>query len=344
MTKATMGPGPLMMDVAGLELTQEDVHFLQKPCVGGLILFKRNYADRAQLCRLVESIREQRPDIIIAVDQEGGRVQRLQEDGFNRLPPMQRLRDRARSSDNIEQEAEQLAYLMASEVMACGIDISFAPVLDVDDCFSSIIGDRSFSDKPDEVTRLAGAFMRGMSAAGMATTGKHFPGHGAVQEDSHLTLPVDDRPWADIAERDLAPFKLLLNQLDAVMPAHIIFSQIDDQPVGFSKHWLQQRLRKDLGFDGVIFSDDLSMEGAVQAGSYAERAEAALDAGCDMVLVCNNREGALEVAQSLENYEFSPKSRERLSRMLARRQWQWSDLQGDKQWQAGVKVAEEMLA
>lgn len=333
-----------MMDVAGLELTQEDIDFLQQPCVGGLILFKRNYADRAQLIRLVDSIREQRSDIIIAVDQEGGRVQRLQDDGFSRLPAMQRLRDRTHSAQDIEREAEQLAYLMASEVMACGIDISFAPVLDVDDCFSSIIGDRSFSDDPNEVIRLAGAFLRGMSAAGMATTGKHFPGHGAVQEDSHLTLPVDGRPWGEIAERDLAPFKALLNQLDAVMPAHIIFSQVDDQPVGFSKHWLQQRLRQDLGFDGVIFSDDLSMEGAVQAGSYADRARVALDAGCDMVLVCNNREGALQVAKALESYDFCKHSQERLQRMRARRQWRWNDLQTDKQWQAGVKVAEQLLA
>lgn len=337
--------GPLMMDVEGLTLNQDDRDFLQRPCVGGLILFKRNYENRRQLCELVQSIRSVRSDIIIAVDQEGGRVQRLQEDGFSRLPPMQRLRKQAQLfPENIEHSALQLGYLMASEVLACGIDISFAPVLDVDESFSSIIGDRSFSDDPDEVIRLAGAFMQGMSQAGMATTGKHFPGHGAVQEDSHLTLPVDNRSWEQIAERDLAPFKVLLGQLDAVMPAHIVFSQIDDKAVGFSPLWLKNKLRQDLGFDGVIFSDDLSMEGAVSAGSYADRTQVALEAGCDMVLVCNNRAGALEAAEFLESYSFCSESQRRLQTMLARRSWQWDELAGDENWQAGAKVAKQLLA
>lgn len=334
-----------MMDVEGLSLSQDDRDFLERPCVGGLILFKRNYDTRRQLCELVQSIRAIRPDIIIAVDQEGGRVQRLQEDGFSRLPAMQSLRKHGQASPgSIERDAVQLGYLMASEVLACGIDISFAPVLDVDESFSSIIGDRSFSDDPGEVIRLAGAFMQGMSEAGMATTGKHFPGHGAVQEDSHLTLPVDDRSWEQIAERDLAPFKALLGQLDAVMPAHIIFSQVDSKAVGFSSLWLKSKLRQDLGFDGVIFSDDLSMEGAVSAGSYAERTQAALEAGCDMVLVCNNRAGALEAAEFLENFEFCTQSQRRLQSMLARRSWQWDDLAGDESWQAGAKVAQQLLA
>lgn len=334
-----------MIDVDGLELNQEDEQLLQQACVGGLILFQRNFSSRSQLCELVKSIRAIRQDIIIAVDQEGGRVQRLKEDGFQRLPAMQKIKDYQEAQTAAsETEVEQLGFLMASEVLACGIDISFAPVLDVDESFSSIIGDRSFSDDPREVVRLGSAFMRGMSNAGMATTGKHFPGHGAVQEDSHLTLPVDKRSWAEVEQRDLLPFAKLLPQLDALMPAHIIFSQIDEQPVGFSEYWLKTVLRDKMAYNGVIFSDDLSMEGAVQAGSYAERAKLALSAGCDMVLVCNNRQGAIEVADALQNYPLAPESQERLMTMLARRQWAWENLASDSSWQGGKAFAERLLA
>ncbi|WP_299974921.1 beta-N-acetylhexosaminidase [uncultured Pseudoteredinibacter sp.] len=334
-----------MIDVDGLELSKEDEQLLQQPCVGGLIIFQRNFSSRLQLCELVKSIRAIRRDIIIAVDQEGGRVQRLKDDGFQRLPAMQKIKEYQQASEAAsELDIEQLGFLMASEVLACGIDISFAPVLDVDESFSSIIGDRSFSDDPREVVRLGAAFMRGMSAAGMATTGKHFPGHGAVQEDSHLTLPIDKRSWAEVEQRDLLPFAELLPQLDALMPAHIIFSQIDEQPVGFSDYWLQTVLRKKMTYNGVIFSDDLSMEGAVQAGSYAERAKLALYAGCDMVLVCNNRQGALEVADALQDYQMAPESQERLLTMLARRKWSWGDLASDSSWQAGKAYAERLLA
>lgn len=337
--------GPVMLNVEGLSLCEEDKTLLRHPAVGGLILFTRNFESRQQLTELVESIRSVRPGILIAVDQEGGRVQRLNNDGFTRLPPMQSLRKAYREDAEASLVAAQdLGCLMASEVLALGIDISFAPVLDVDDNFSSIIGDRSFSDQSDEVSALAGAFMQGMNLAGMATTGKHFPGHGAVREDSHLTLPVDPRPFAEVAKRDLAPFKTLLPQLDAVMPAHIIFSAVDPQPVGFSRYWLQDCLRQEMGFDGVIFSDDLSMEGAAEAGSYPERAAAALSAGCDMVLVCNERAAAISVCDSLVDYQVSAKSRERLASMSARRQHQWSSLAGDSQWQKGQLAAEKLLA
>ncbi|MCV6624705.1 MAG: beta-N-acetylhexosaminidase [Cellvibrionaceae bacterium] len=335
--------GPLMLDIDGLQLTEADRQLLQQPAVGGLILFARNFASRPQLLDLVAQIRAARPGILIAVDQEGGRVQRFKADGFTRLPPMQRLRDSYRAdSAQGRAQAQDLGFLMASEILACGIDISFAPVLDVDEDFSSIIGDRAFSDDSAEVIELAGAFMAGMHSAGMATTGKHFPGHGGVREDSHLTLPVDSRSWAEIEARDMATFKALLPQLDALMPAHIIFPAVDSEPVGFSSHWLQQRLRQQLNYDGVLFSDDLSMEGAVQAGSYPQRAVAALSAGCDMVLVCNNREGAEQVCAALADWNFSEHSRRRLQTMLARRQAAWQSLATEPRWQRAQSLAAEL--
>ena len=211
--------------------------------------------------------------------------------------------DEKYSSDS--QQAISLAldtgWLMASELIACGVDISFAPILDVDKDFSSIIGDRAFSNQPQRVIELAGAFIDGMHEAGMAATGKHFPGHGGVEADSHLELPVDNRSWLDLVERDFIPFKGLSDKLDGVMPAHIVFPEVDNYSVGFSSKWLQQILRKEFAFDGVIFSDDLTMEGASAIGDYPQRAFAALDAGCDVILICNNRAAVLEVIHSLED-------------------------------------------
>ena len=290
----------LMLDIGGTELTAEDRELLAHPGTGGLIFFSHNFESREQITALVKAIRAVRPEILVAVDQEGGRVQRFR-DGFTRLPPMRRLGEcHEQAPQQAIMQAYQLGALMASELVACDIDISFAPVLDLDFGQSSVIGDRSFDADAQAVVALAGAFIDGMRAAGMAATGKHFPGHGFVQADSHLELPVDTRSLDEISAADLVPFQQLAGRLAGIMPAHVVYQQVDAQPAGFSRFWLQTVLRQQLGFSGVIFSDDLAMAGAAMAGSYAQRAEAALSAGCDMVLVCNDRAGAVEVLECLQ--------------------------------------------
>ena len=294
--------GPVILDVAGTELTMEDERLLATPAVGGVILFARNFANKKQLCVLVESIKNISPGCLVAVDHEGGRVQRFREE-FTRIPAMQGLGQfyYQQPADEALAVIKDIGWLMAAELIDCGIDISFAPILDADESFSDVIGDRAFSSNPNDIVTLAGAFMNGMKAAGMATTGKHFPGHGSVKQDSHLELPVDHRSLAEIEQADLIPFKKLIKQVDALMPAHIVFPQLDDRPVGFSSWWLKAYLRKTLDFSGIVFSDDLSMEGAAEVGGYANRAEMALKAGCDAVLVCNNRQGALEVVEHVSS-------------------------------------------
>lgn len=305
-----MAIGALMLDVEGLTLDQEDKELLANPHVGGLILFARNFENAAQVTALVQEIRAIRPEILIAVDQEGGRVQRFRE-GFIKLPPMKVFGDLyASQPDEARQLSYQCGWLMASEVLAVGVDISFAPILDVDCGISRVIGDRAFHADPEIAVRLLREFIRGMNDAGMGATGKHFPGHGSVEADSHIALPVDNRSWADIEAHDLVPFTALSRELQGIMPAHVIYANVDSKPAGFSRFWLQDILRERLGFNGVIFSDDLSMEGAVATGSFSDRANAALDAGCDMVLVCNHRAGALEVLSALEKRgEFPQQSR-----------------------------------
>lgn len=308
--------GPVVLDVKGLALDSDEEKVLASPMVGGLILFSRNYQSREQVLALIEQVRHVRPDIVVGVDQEGGRVQRFR-DQFTPLPPMQALGRLCRRQRDLGLAlSRDCGWLMAIELLSVGVDISFAPVLDLDDRYSKVIGDRSFGADPELVIAVAGAFMEGMHEAGMATTGKHFPGHGSVVADSHHELPVDKRHFNAISKRDLRPFKELRTQLDAIMPAHVLFPHIDDQLVGFSPHWLQNILRKQLGFDGVIFSDDLSMGGAATAGSYIERAELALAAGCDAILVCNNPVEAAAVVAHLERcgQPASP----RLSRMRSR--------------------------
>lgn len=284
--------GPLMIDVAGLELTAGERERLAHPLVGGVILFARNYRDRAQLAALCAEIHGLRsPALPIAIDHEGGRVQRCRE-GFTRLPPMRRLGDlwdRDRSA--ARRAAADLGYLLAGELRDCGVDFSFTPVLDLDWGPSGVIGDRAFHKDPEAVAELAGALIEGLRAAGMGCCGKHFPGHGWVAADSHLAIPVDERSLAQM-EPDLAPYRRV--RLDGVMPAHVIYPQVDSRPAGFSPVWLQ-KLRGEFGFDGVIFSDDLSMEGAAFAGDMVQRAEAAWAAGCDMLLICNAPEAAAEV-------------------------------------------------
>jgi beta-N-acetylhexosaminidase len=286
----TVPLGPVVIDVAGLELSDEDLRRLAHPLAGGVILFARNYDSPEQLERLTAAIHAVRePALVIAVDHEGGRVQRFRQ-GFTVLPPMRAL---GAEWDHNRQEGRRLAheigYVLATELRTHGIDLSFAPVLDVDHGGSSVIGDRAFHSDAEAVAELAGALMQGLKEAGMAAVGKHFPGHGYVRADSHHELPMDDRPYADLEAADLVPFvRLIRGGLAAIMPAHVVYSEVDARPASFSPVWLKRILRDELGFDGLVFSDDLSMEGARSVGGIVERTEAALEAGCDMVLVCND--------------------------------------------------------
>lgn len=314
-----MSIGPLMLDIEGSALTVADLEILTHPAVGGLIFFARNYRSPQQIAELVLTIRQarnQRP-LLIAVDQEGGRVQRFK-DGFTCLPPAAWHGQNYQVQQEVAlEQCEKTAVTMAKELRQVGIDFSFAPVLDVDCGSSRVIGDRALSQDPLTVTALATAWLRGVHTVGMAAVGKHFPGHGAVEADSHLELPVDNRSLETIWQKDLVPFaQLIAAGLDAVMPAHVLYPQIDSLPAGFSTLWLKDILRTRLNFQGVIFSDDLSMGAAQIAGGYGARATAALDAGCDMVLACNNRAGAWEVAKTLANYTNSA-SQNRLLRLCA---------------------------
>lgn len=325
MSQKKLPLGSVMIDVEGLNLSQIEKEKIQHPNTGAIILFARNYQDPQQVSELIKDIRQTRNgDILIAVDQEGGRVQRFQK-GFTRLPP-------AAYFEEHPELAENAGWLMAAELLAVGIDFSFAPVLDVDCGVSEIIGNRSFSTNCHKASELASAFSRGMRAAGMASTGKHFPGHGAVSLDSHLALPIDKRDLDSIRQQDLIPFKHLISEgLEAIMPAHIVYPQVDNQAAGFSSYWLQQILRTELGFNGVIFSDDLSMEGAASVGSFSQRAELALEAGCDMVLVCNNPQAASEVLDSLP-IKTHPESENRLIAMQTKTKIGRTELLNSQRW------------
>lgn len=329
-----MDIAPLMLDLDSMELSAEERELLQHPITGGVILFTRNYESTEQLDRLIKTIREATSrSLLICVDHEGGRVQRFREE-FTELPAVACLSE----NDYPEQSAFSHGWLMAAEVRAMGIDFSFAPVLDINFGVSEVIGDRSFNRDPTIISQLATEYIKGMREAGMASTGKHFPGHGAVVEDSHDEIPVDKRSKEEIWQNDILPFaELTKTGLDAVMPAHVIYPELDEKPAGFSPYWLQEVLRKELKFDGVIFSDDLSMEGASGMGGYPERAEAAMDAGCDMILVCNNRQGAIEVIDSSNNIKQTRKSAERLMRMQGKPFMNRSALLDTRQWSEAVE-------
>jgi beta-N-acetylhexosaminidase len=310
--------GPLMVDVAGTELTAEDRRVLAEPLVGSVILFSRNFESTGQLEALVREIRAVRsPPLLVAVDHEGGRVQRFR-DGFTVLPPQRAI---GRVYDVDAEAGRRLAWqcgwLLAAELRAVGIDMSFAPCVDLDYGVSEVIGDRAYHADPEVVARLAVSCMQGMRSAGMVATAKHFPGHGAVVADSHKSLPVDRRPLAELAG-DLLPYqRLIANGLSSIMVAHVLFPDLDEAPASFSRRWIQQELRSSLGFTGAVFSDDLSMGGAAFAGTVPERARRALAAGCDVLAVCNDRAAVLAVLEELAG-EADPLSQVRLARLHGR--------------------------
>jgi beta-N-acetylhexosaminidase len=291
---------PVVLDIAGTALDDDDRRRLQHPLTGGLILFARNWRDRVQLTELTAEIKSIRPDVLICVDHEGGRVQRFRTDGFTHLPPMRVLgemwmRDGKAGAGSGALKATDAAtaagHVLGAELRACGVDMSFTPVLDLDHGASAIIGDRAFHRDPRVATLLAKSLMHGLLLAGMKNCGKHFPGHGYVELDSHLDLPVDKRSLKAILADDVKPYEWLSTSLAGVMPAHIVYAKVDANPAGFSARWLKDILRQQLGFTGAIFSDDLSMRGARRIGgvevTYAEAAAVALNAGCDLVLLCN---------------------------------------------------------
>ena len=328
-----------MLDLAGTELTPEDRERLRHPLVGGVILFSRNYQSPEQVEALVRDIHSLRePQLLVGVDQEGGRVQRLRE-GFTTLPPPRYL---GKLYEENPKRAKRLAracgWLMAVELRAVDIDFSFAPILDLDRGVSQVIGDRAFHADPDVVAELAHACMTGMSQAGMAATGKHFPGHGGCAADSHLSLPVDKRDYADIYAEDIVPFERMVHfGLAAIMPAYVVYPRVDPNPAGFSRYWLREILRKQIGFQGAIFSDDLSMEGAKGAGDVVNRARVSLTAGCDMVLVCNDATAADRVLEGLEAHD-DPASHLRLVRMHGRSHPVRMELAADRTYRDTVRV------
>jgi beta-N-acetylhexosaminidase len=311
--------GPVMLDVAGVELTADDRRRLTHPLVGGVILFSRNYESAQQLARLTHTIHALRqPPLLIAVDHEGGRVQRFRE-GFTALPAMRELGLIWDDDPMLAKRlAQQVGFVLAAELRAHGVDLSFTPVLDVDHGHSSVIGDRAFHSQPRAISELALGLIHGLQQGGMSSVGKHFPGHGHVKADSHHEIPVDGRPYAAIEASDLQPFRRLIeNGLGGIMPAHVIYPDVDGKPAGFSEVWLKNILRRQLGFDGMILSDDLSMAGASSAGGVVERAAAAIGAGCDMVLVCNNPAMADQLLAEF-SYQMPATALTRLARVHGR--------------------------
>jgi beta-N-acetylhexosaminidase len=354
MSKSIMKPGPITLDVVGQELNAEDRRRILHPLTGGVILFGRNFKDRKQLTKLTADIKKLRPDVLISIDHEGGRVQRCKTDGFTHLPAMRKLGElwlaKNKSSHAAESAALAMAvatacgYVLATELRACGVDFSFTPVLDLDFGRSGVIGDRSFSRDPQIVFALAKSLNEGLRLAGMANCGKHFPGHGWAEADSHVAIPVDERSLQEILNDDAKPYEWLDLSLAAVMPAHIIYPQVDQNPAGFSKIWLHSVLRQELGFEGVIFSDDLSMEGASVAGSVVKGAEMALDAGCDAVLICNRPDLADQLLGKLKvSKTKQAESTIRLNKLMPDNQaLSWAELQDEVQYQHAKGLLQQL--
>ena len=330
-----MSLGPVMLDIEGLSLSPADRDLLREPAVGGVILFSRNYESPQQVTNLVADIRSLRsPPLLVAVDHEGGRVQRFR-DGYTAVPPMRRIGlEYDRDAESGLRAAREAGWLIASELRAAGVDLCFAPCVDLDWGVSEIIGNRSFHKNGDAVADLANAFSRGLRSAGMAAVAKHFPGHGAVLADSHLKLPVDRRDYGLLLD-DMRPYERLVSNsaIAGVMLAHIVYEQIDAQPAGFSEYWIQRELRSRLGFCGAVFCDDLSMKATENYGSMAERGRLALASGCDMILVCNDREAAHLAVESLNDYS-NPLSLVRLARLHGTGQTDRETLLASEEWQA----------
>jgi beta-N-acetylhexosaminidase len=349
----THQPGPITLDVVGLELTPEDCRRIEHPSTGGIILFGRNFTNRKQLTTLTRSIKAIRPDVLISIDHEGGRVQRCRADGFTHLPAMRKLGElwmqAPKKSKSIYASESAIAamtvatacgYVLAAELRACGVDFSFTPVLDLDFGRSGVIGDRSFSSDPQIVYALAKALNSGLQLAGMANCGKHFPGHGWAEADSHVAIPVDERPLNAILQCDAKPYEWLDLSLAAVMPAHVIYPKVDCHPAGFSKIWLQSILRQQLAFEGVIFSDDLSMEGASVAGDVVKGAELALSAGCDAVLICNRPDLADRLLSELRiSKAKKAESAQRQAKLMPSAPFMsWTELQAQAEYQHALVV------
>ncbi|HLS22107.1 MAG TPA: beta-N-acetylhexosaminidase [Paenalcaligenes sp.] len=344
---ANMPLGPVLVDIEGTELSAEEKQRLMHPLVGGVILFSRNFTSRAQLIELCAEINALRaPGLLIAVDHEGGRVQRFKDDGFTHLPAMQELGALYdKEPEEAIKAAQVIGFILATELRACGVDLSFTPVLDLDYGVSSVIGTRAFHRDPEIVTRLAESLIHGLNQAGMGACGKHFPGHGAVQADSHVAVPVDDRDIRALIDEDLAPYRFLGGTLlSAIMPAHVIYPEIDNQPAGFSAQWLQRILRQSLAYNGVIFSDDLCMEGAAVAGGITQRALAALGAGCDMVLVCNRPQWADELLEHL-SYEVPADSQARIDALKPNPfSLTWDELQQDEAYRHAQELRHQFFS
>ena len=339
--------GPIVLDVVGKTLSKEDIRRIAHPKTGGVILFGRNYQDRKQLTALTKAIKAVRADVMISIDHEGGRVQRCRTDGFTHLPAMKKLGDiwsnfgKKASAEHAllaMNAATSVGFVLASELRACGVDFSFTPVLDLDFGRSGVIGDRSFHRDPQIAATLAKSLNHGLQLAGMSNCGKHFPGHGWAEADSHIAIPVDERSLQQIMQDDAKPYEYLGLGIASVMPAHVIYPKVDKNPAGFSKVWLQDILRKQLQFTGVIFSDDLSMEGASVAGSVVKGAEMALKAGCDQVLICNRPDLADQLLNELVfNQKAFEVSRARLQKLMpSSAALNWDDLQKSPDYQRAI--------
>ncbi len=341
-----MSLGPLMVDLCADRISAKEIELLNSPQVGGVILFSRNFTSLERLTQLIKEIHDIRhPRLLIAIDQEGGRVQRLRE-GFTQLPAVNLL---GQIYDSEPKRANELAmvsgWLMAAELRSIGIDFSFAPILDLNYGVSQVIGDRAFHKDPEIVATIAARYIKGMRNAGMQAVGKHFPGHGAVTADSHIALPTDTREFQDIAMQDLIPFQRMINQgIAGIMSAHVVYEKVDPEIATFSKLWLQDVLRKQMEFKGVIFSDDLNMKAAncKDEGSdeYLSRTQKALNAGCDMALICNSSDNACLVAEQLEGYN-NPASQIRLTRMHGHKDpLGYEELRNSKEWHHAVSLVE----
>ncbi|MFC3147042.1 beta-N-acetylhexosaminidase [Piscinibacterium candidicorallinum] len=338
-------PGPVMVDVAGLTLTEHESERLRHPLTGAVILFARNFESRAQLKALCDDIHATRsPRLLIAVDHEGGRVQRFRTDGFTHLPTMRALGELwQRDAMSATRAATACGYVLAAELRACGVDFSFTPVLDLDYGRSAVIGTRAFHWDARVTAVLAKSLIHGLLQAGMKSCGKHFPGHGYVEADSHHEIPVDERSLDEVLAGDAMPYEWLAETLASVMPAHVIFPKVDPQPAGFSRFWLQDVLRKRFRFEGAIFSDDLAMEGATVAGDIHARARAALNAGCDMIPICNRPDLADELLAA-NALQFDPVRARRIQALHAVGDpADWQSLQADPLYRAARSVIEPLL-